>query len=83
MSPFTAPTDNSGQVPEVGDYVAYNWGGQLATGWIVGTGRSRIRPTYRIHQCLPTSEEGHISHVRGGSRCVLVLAKKDPLGPKS
>jgi hypothetical protein len=69
----TGPTDNAGQHPEVGDYVAYNYSGQIATGWILSTGRGRWHTTYRIHQHFP--REGHISHIRGGSKCVLVMEK--------
>lgn len=67
------PTDNAGHTPEVGDYVAYNWSGQIATGYIVSVGRSRYSPTYRIEQVLPGRQQKH-SRVNG-SRNVLVLQK--------
>ena len=66
-------TDNAGQTPEVGDFVAYNYSGEIATGWIKSTGRARYGRSYTIHQVHP--KEGHISRVRGGSKCVLVLEK--------
>lgn len=67
------PTDNAGATPEVGDYVAYNWSGQIATGFIVSVGRSRYAPLYRIEQVLPGRQTNH-SRVKG-SRNVLVLQK--------
>jgi hypothetical protein len=63
-------TDNAGQVPEVGDFVAYNYSGQIATGWIRYVGRSKIFTIIQLHP-----EEGRISRVRGGARCLLVLDK--------
>ena len=63
--------DNAGRTPKVGDYVAYNYSGQLATGFIKSVGRGRWNPTYTIHQVLP--KEGHVSHIRGGAKCLLVL----------
>lgn len=68
--------DNAGQLPEEGDYVAYNYSGQIATGYIRHVGRSKSgRPTglFTIHQVLP--REGHISRIRGGPKCLLVLQK--------
>jgi hypothetical protein len=67
-----------GQIPEVGDYVAYNYSGQIATGWIkkIGSASSRQYASsgiIEIHQTFP--KEGHISKVRGGPKCVLVLEK--------
>lgn len=71
--PYNPRADNAGQTPEVGDFVAYNYSGQIATGWIKSTGRGKWNTTYTIHQVCPT--EGHISRVRGGPKCVLVLEK--------
>lgn len=72
-------TDNSGQIPEEGDYVAYNCSGQIATGYVRHVGRSKsgliTGNSYVIHQVLP--REGHISRVRGGARCLLVLQKNE------
>lgn len=77
---YNPNTDNAGQIPEVGDFVAYNYSGDIATGWIKRIGKSQGRysggrPIYEIHQNLP--QEGHISKVRGGPKCVLVLEKKN------
>lgn len=77
---YNAAADNTGQTPEVGDFVAYNYSGQIATGWVVRTGKGRWGTIFYIHQCKP--EDGHMSTVRGGPKCLLVLAKKDPLFPK-
>ena len=68
--------DNSGQTPEVGDYVAYNYSGQIATGWI-----TKISPRHHFRIWQNDPKPGHQSLVRGGPRCVLVLAKADPLNP--
>lgn len=73
----TNATDNAGNVPEEGDYVAYNYSGQIATGVIRFVSRStggRSLGKYVIVQIHPT--KGHISRVRGGTKCVLVLEKK-------
>ena len=75
---ITYQTDNSGQVPQLGDYVAYNYSGQIATGYIrhVGTSKRGFRTgLFTIHQVLP--EEGHISRIRGGVKCLLVLQTAD------
>lgn len=75
--PYNPHTDNNGSIPEVGDFVAYNYSGQLATGWI--TRVSRIRrgawsgPGYEIKMLRP--DDGATSRVRGGPKCVLVLEK--------
>ena len=63
--------------PEVGDFVAYNWSGRVATGYITSTGQNphRIRKIYHITQVAPN--DGHKSVVRGGADCVLVLEKGD------
>lgn len=72
-------TDNAGNTPEVGDYVAYNWSGQIATGFIAGMGRSKLSPIYKIERVIPEQRqherEKPISTVRGGARCLLVLDK--------
>ena len=69
-------TDNAGNVPGLGDYVAYNWSGNIATGFIEKLGKThRNRPIYHIYQVLPN--EGTKSVVRGGPTCVLVLEKKE------
>lgn len=70
--------DNAGREPQEGDYVAYNYSGQIAAGYVRHVGRSRSgRPTgnYTIHQVLP--KEGHVSRIRGGAKCLLVLADRD------
>lgn len=71
-------TDNAGTVPREGDYVAYNYSGQIATGYIKHVGRNARgchTGNYTIHQILP--EEGHISRIRGGAKCLLVLEPAD------
>lgn len=72
-------TDNAGNVPKVGDYVAYNWSGQLATGYIVSLGIKRHNPIYHIQRVLPPKEDydDGISRVRGGAKCLLVLEPAD------
>lgn len=81
---YNARADNTGQIPEAGDFVAYNYSGQIATGWITKIGETHGRywsgPIFHIYQCHP--KDGHMSRVRGGPKCVLVLAKRDPLFPK-
>jgi hypothetical protein len=74
--PFRYDADNAGHIPAEGDYVAYNYSGQIATGYVRHIGRSKSgSPTGRftIHQVLPT--EGHISRIKGGPKCLLVLDK--------
>lgn len=66
-------TDNRGIVPEVGDFVAYNYSGQLATGYVIR--KSKDRRTFVIHQESPHSHVRHQSRVRGGAKCILVLRK--------
>ena len=71
-------TDNNGVVPEKGDFVAYNYSGQIATGWITHKGLTksgRSTGNFTIKQLAP--EDGHVSHVRGGPKCMLVLEKSD------
>lgn len=68
-------TDNGGQTPEVGDYVAYNWSGQIAAGFILSVSKDGMR--FRIHQVLPKRQEGHISRINGGPQCMLVLDKHE------
>lgn len=75
---FRHHLDNAGNLPSEGDYVAYNWSGQIATGYIRHVGRSRngsLTGRFTIHMVLP--KEGHISRIRGGSKCLLVLEKGD------
>lgn len=68
-------TDNAGCVPKVGDYVAYNMSGQIATGYILSVGKSRLAPIYRIERVLPERPHMHpTSTVRGGPQCLLVLS---------
>lgn len=68
-------TDNAGAVPGVGDYVAYNYSGQIATGFVKSVSKDGVR--FVIEQVIP--REGHVSRIRGGARCLLVL---DPVeGP--
>ena len=71
MGAFNPRADNAGSEPKLGDYVAYNYSGQIATGFIRHVGKGKWNPTFTIHQVLP--EEGHISRVRGGAKCMLVL----------
>ena len=66
-------TDNAGVTPEIGDYVAYNWSGQIATGYVVGVGRGRWGRNYRIEQVIPGRQQNP-SLVKD-SRSVLVLQK--------
>ena len=73
--PFNPATDNNLQQPEVGDFVAYNWSGQIATGWIKSIGRGRNGPIFKIQMLRPM--DGHQSTVRGGPKCVLVLEKAE------
>lgn len=70
-------TDANGTTPEVGDFVAYNCSGSIATGWITSTGKykNRYRKIFHILQHAPT--DGHKSVVRGGANCLLVLEKGD------
>lgn len=74
---FNAHEDNSGRVPQAGDFVAYNYSGQIATGWITKVGRTQSRyysgPIYHIDQFQP--DDDHKSKVRGGPKCVLVLER--------
>ncbi len=74
--PWNPHADNAGRVPLEGDFVAYNYSGSIATGYVRHVGRSRSgRPTgnFTIHQVLPT--EGHVSRIRGGAKCLLVLER--------
>jgi hypothetical protein len=79
MRQFNAAADNAGRIPQEGDYVAYNYSGQIACGFITKIGVTRSRywsgPIYHIMQVLP--EEGHKSKVKGGPKCVLVLQSED------
>jgi hypothetical protein len=71
-------TDNAGNIPEEGDFVAYNYSGQIATGWIRFVSRSKSGASlgkYIITQLHPN--EGHESRVKGGPQCVLVLEKAE------
>jgi hypothetical protein len=73
-------TDHAGQTPEVGDYVAYNWSGSLAAGYIVNITGSKNRPLYHIERVIPPkrgqqwSKDNTRSKVRN-STGVLVLQK--------
>ena len=66
--------DNTGREPKVGDYVAYNYSGQIALGHI--TRVSKDRRTFTIRQRFPDDE--HVSRVRGGPKCLLVLSASQP-----
>ena len=70
-------TDANGIKPEIGDFVAYNCSGQIATGYITSTGKyaNRLRKIYHIYQISP--KDGKKSVIRGGARCLLVLEKND------
>lgn len=73
--PYNPHADNAGRVPKEGDYVAYNYSGQVAAGFIRRVGRGRWHDTFAIEQVVP--EEGHESLVRGGPKCLLVLEPKE------
>jgi hypothetical protein len=69
-------TDANGIIPEVGDFVAYNYSGCIATGTITKIGQRRTgRMIYYIEQFAPT--EGRKSVVNGGAAVMLVLKKSD------
>lgn len=74
-------TDNAGRTPKVGDYVAYNYSGQIATGYIISVGRKKFNPVYHIQRIIPPKREwetgDQISRVRGGAKCLLVLESAD------
>lgn len=75
---ITYSTDNAGRVPQEGDYVAYNYSGQIATGYIRHVGRTksgRNTGNFTIEQILP--KEGHTSRIRGGPKCLLVLDREE------
>jgi len=61
--------DNAGREPVEGDYVAYNYSGQIATGFITRVTRS----AFYIECVLPVNRTGKQSIVRGGPKCMLVL----------
>ena len=69
--------DNNGVIPEVGDYIAYNWSGQIAAGYITHY-KGKNKPI-TIERVIPDPEPGESnkSTVRGGCKCVLVLQKRD------
>lgn len=71
---YNAAADNAGHEPRAGDYVAFNYSGQIAAGFITRVGRQGryelLRPTFHIDRVIP--DEGK-SVVRGGSKCLLVL----------
>lgn len=76
-------TDNAGNVPATGDYVAFNRSGQIATGYIERIGRGQWGPIYYIRVVLPTRDDGKQSIVKGGALCLLVLdaaAERDDNG---
>lgn len=66
--------DWAGNTPEEGDYVAYNWSGQIACGVI-----AHITPKgdYKIVRSIPEPKDGEnwLSIIRGGAKCLLVLRK--------
>lgn len=66
--PFNPRADNAGREPLAGDYVAFNYSGQIAAGFIRLVSKDRRR--FTIARILPT--EGQ-SVVRGGPKCLLVL----------
>jgi hypothetical protein len=74
--------DYRGTVPKVGDYVAYNKSGQIALGHILYVSKDkrnfRILEDTDVKDLLqfgpqPTIREKHISRIKGGARCLLVL----------
>lgn len=72
--PWNPAADNCGRVPKEGDFVAYNMSGQIATGFIRHAGRTRsgrLTGRFTIEQVRP--EEGHVSRIKGGPKCLLVL----------
>ena len=70
---YPTPTrrDNLGQLVDAGDFVAYNYSGYIAVGWVERF--SKDGHTIYIRQLSPT--DGHLSRVKGGPKCVLVLEK--------
>ena len=77
-------TDANGRTPQVGDFVAYNYSGQIATGWITKIGHRISKYSslggnkiYHIHQVAP--HEGKKSVVRGGAKCLIVLESGEGL----
>lgn len=77
---MTFGADARGVFPEVGDYVAYNYSGDIATGLIQKIGRTKTgRKIYTIFQIAP--DKGHMSVVRGGARCILVLRRDGEILP--
>lgn len=77
---YNPRADNAGREPAEGDFVAYNYSGQIATGWITHVGRSASgRPTgnFTIRQLVP--QDGHVSRIRGGPKCLLVLETTESL----
>ena len=80
---FNSEADNAGHIPKEGDYVAYNYSGSIATGYITHVGRSprgSLTGNFTIAQILP--KEGHISRVRGGPKCLLVPDDTTLASPK-
>ena len=74
--------DNAGHVPKEGDFVAYNYSGQIAGGFIRHIGRTasgRFTGRFTIEQVFPA--EGHVSRIKGGVKCLLVLATDDEAVP--
>lgn len=74
--------DYRGAIPKVGDYVAYNKSGQIALGHIISV--SKDKHNFRIAEDTdakdllqfgpqPTIHQPHISRIKGGARCLLVL----------
>ena len=68
--PYSYRSDNAGIVPQVGDFVAYNYSGSIAAGHI----ESITRSTIKIRMLVP--EEGRISRIKGGVKCVMVLDRE-------
>lgn len=76
---YKTDTDNMGKEVEEGDFVAYNWSGQIATGFVTrvrqGSKYGYTRTIYHIECVMPKSNAGKESVVRGGAQCILVLDK--------
>lgn len=72
---YNYKADNVGNEPKLGDFVAYNYSGQIATGWITKIGKGKWHPIFTVKQLHP--QDGHVSKVKGGPKCVLVLEAKE------
>ena len=62
--------DNGGRIPQIGDYVAFNYSGQVGAGYIRSLGTRKRHPIFHIERILP--DEGK-SIIRGGPKCLLVI----------